>query len=96
LQLSDQLDNSSAGLSQHGLMVLKVPFHYQLGVPIHMDMPGRVVANPGKEHVATPPDLVYRVMLPPAVTVVKFCAGGLSPHNGSGLSRGGEALNCWH
>ena len=90
MQLLDQLDNFPGGLSGHGLMVLKIPFHDQLGVPVHMDMPGRVVANPGKEHVTTPPDLAHRITLPPAVTVVKSCLGGLSPHNVSALSRGGE------
>ena len=81
MQLLDQLDNPPGGLSGHGLVVLKVPFHGQLGVPIDMDMPGRVVANPGKEHVTTPPDLAHRIMLPSTVTVVKSCVGGLSPHS---------------
>jgi hypothetical protein len=39
--------------------MIQIPFHNEDTVPINMDMPGRVIALPGNEHIPSTTNFAY-------------------------------------
>jgi hypothetical protein len=52
-------------------MIVKIPFHDELAVLVHMNVSWRVITSPRDENVVAASNLAHTIMLPRAVTDVK-------------------------
>ena len=58
-----------------GPVIIKIPFHNQLFVSIHMHMPRRVIPLPPNKDVPAPAEFTHSgLMLPPTVACVNLVA----------------------